>query len=306
VVIPYAEASHVSTTRPVKIENSMVSEDFMRLSLAFSPCPNDTYIFHALASGLVRLPDASLDIVLADVERLNEAASAKTPDICKVSVAAAASALDEYRLLRAGGALGRGVGPVLVTQGVTRLEDLDGQDVAIPGRRTTAALIFGLLCRARGIAPKIKELVYDQVMPAVAAGQCAAGVVIHEGRFTFAEHGLTRLLDLGAWWEKDRGLPIPLGCIIMRRSLGLDLAQAVTSAIRASLNHARQHPEASAQYIREHAQEMDPDVIARHIATFVTEASLDIGPEGEAATLALLAEARRAEELGELPEDVFA
>ncbi|GAB6125813.1 1,4-dihydroxy-6-naphthoate synthase [Humidesulfovibrio idahonensis] len=278
----------------------------IRLSLAYSPCPNDTFIFHALASGLVRVPGAELDITLADVERLNESAAAHTPDICKVSVAAAGAVLDEYRLLRAGGALGRGVGPVLVTRDATRLEDLDGKPVAIPGRRTTAALIFGLLCRERGIAPKIVELVYDEVMPAVTSGQCAAGVVIHEGRFTFAEHGLSRLLDLGAWWEQDRGLPIPLGCIVMRRSLGLDLARTVTTAIRESLTHARLHPEAGARYIREHAQEMDPGVIARHIATFVTEASHDIGPEGEAATLALLAEARRAEGLGELPEDVFA
>jgi len=278
----------------------------IRLSLAYSPCPNDTFIFHALASGLVRVPGAELCITLADVERLNESAAAHAPDICKVSVAAAGAVLDEYHLLRAGGALGRGVGPVLVTRDATRLEDLDGKPVAIPGRRTTAALIFGLLCRERGIAPKIVELAYDEVMPAVTSGQCAAGVVIHEGRFTFAEHGLSRLLDLGAWWEQDRGLPIPLGCIVMRRSLGLDLARTVTTAIRESLAHARLHPEASAQYIREHAQEMDPGVIARHIATFVTEASHDIGLEGEAATLALLAEARRAEGLLELPADVFA
>ena len=278
----------------------------MRLSLAFSPCPNDTYIFHALASGLVRVPGVEFDISLADVERLNESAAAGAPDICKVSVAAAGAVLDDYRLLRAGGALGRGVGPILVTRDAARLEDLHGKPVAIPGRRTTAALIFGLLCRERGVAPVIKELVYDEIMPAVTSGECAAGVVIHEGRFTFAEHGLARLLDLGAWWETERDLPIPLGCIVMRRSLGGELALAVTAGIRESLAHARQHPEAGAAYIREHAQEMDPGVIAKHIATFVTEASHDIGPGGEAATLVLLAEARRAAGLGELPEDVFA
>jgi 1,4-dihydroxy-6-naphthoate synthase len=278
----------------------------MRLVFACSPCPNDTYIFHALVTGLVRVPGVEFDVTLADVERLNEAAAAKTPDVCKVSVAAAGAVLDDYRLLRAGGALGRGVGPILVTRDATRLEDLDGKPVAIPGRRTTAALIFGLLCRERGVRPQIVELVYDEIMPAVTSGRCAAGVVIHEGRFTFAEHGLARLLDLGAWWEEDRGLPIPLGCILMRRSLGLDLARAVTVGIRESLAHARLHPEAGAAYIRQHAQEMDPAVIAKHIATFVTEASDDIGPEGEAATLALLAEARRAEGLGGMPADVFA
>jgi len=277
----------------------------MRLQFHYSPCPNDTFIFHALAAGLVRVPGVEFGITLADVERLNEAASAGLPDVCKVSVAAAAGVLGEYRLLRAGGALGRGVGPILVSGQGQRLDDLHGKRVAIPGRRTTANLIFGLLCRERGIRPELVELVYDQVMPAVTSGECAAGVVIHEGRFTYAEHGLTRLLDLGAWWEEDRGLPIPLGCIILRRSLGLDLARAVNAGIRASLEHARAHPEASRGYIRQHAQEMDEGVIARHIETFVTEASLDIGPEGEAATLALLAEARRAEGLGDLPPDVF-
>lgn len=280
----------------------------MRLTLHYSPCPNDTYIFHALSHGLVQVPGVEFDVTLADVERLNEAAASGAPDLCKVSVAAAAGVLDEYRLLRAGGALGRGVGPVLVTKDAERLEDLHGKKVAIPGRRTTAALIFGLLCRERGIVPELVELVYDEVMPAVASGRCAAGVVIHEGRFTFAEHGLSRLADLGAWWEGDRNLPIPLGCILMRRSFGLQLARAVNQGIRESLIYARQHPEASGGYIRAHAQEMDPAVCARHIETFVTEASLDLGAEGEAAILELLAEARRAEGvsgLGALPHDVF-
>jgi len=248
----------------------------MRLTLYYSPCPNDTFIFHALASGLVCVPGAELAITLADVERLNLAAAAHEPDICKVSVAAAAAVLDEYRILRAGGALGRGVGPVLVSKAGMRLEDLDGKPVAIPGRRTTANLIFGLLCRERGIAPQLVEMVYDEVMPAVESGRCVAAVVIHEGRFTYAERGLSRLLDLGAWWEEVRGLPIPLGCILMRRSLGLDLARAVDEAIRSSLLYARQHPEAGQQYIRDHAQEMNEAVIARHIETFVTAASLGL------------------------------
>jgi Predicted periplasmic solute-binding protein len=263
----------------------------MLLSLHYSPCPNDTYIFHALASGLVRVPGVEFNITLADVERLNESAEAGRADICKVSVAAAAGLLSEYRILRAGGAMGRGVGPVLVAQPGARLEDLHGKRVAIPGKRTTANLIFGLLCKAKGIVPELVELVYDEVMPAVNAGDCAAGVVIHEGRFTFAQHGLDRLLDLGAWWEQAFNLPIPLGCIVLRRSLGLELAHAVNDGLRASLEYARSHPEAGQSYIREHAQEMDPAVCARHIETFVTEHSRDIGAEGEASILALLREA---------------
>lgn len=278
----------------------------MRLSLAYSPCPNDTYIYHALAMGLVHVPGVSFDITLADVERLNESALSGRPDVCKVSAATAGLLLDDYYVLRAGGALGRGVGPVLVTRDARDVADLDGRPVAIPGRRTTAALIFGLLCRERGIAPAPVELVYDEIMPAVKNGRCAAGVVIHEGRFTYADHGLAKLLDLGAWWETERDMPIPLGCIVMRRSLGRGLALAVTEGIRQSLEHARNHPGDSTRYIREHAQELDPEVIARHIATFVTDASRDIGPAGEAATLALMTEARRAEGLGPMPADVFA
>lgn len=279
----------------------------MRLSLHYSPCPNDTYIFHALAAGLVRVPGVDFEVRLADVERLNEVACAGGADICKVSVAAAAAVLGEYRILRAGGAMGRGVGPILVgpnfaNTGGTALEALHGKRVAIPGRRTTANLLFGLLCKARGIAPELVELVYDEVMPAVKAGDCAAGVVIHEGRFTFAQQGLARLLDLGAWWEEAYGLPIPLGCIVMRRSLGLELAQAVDEGIRASLNYARMHPEAGRDYIRQHAQEMDEAVISQHIGTFVTDHSLDIGHEGEAAILALLTQAQGGEKA---PADVF-
>lgn len=277
----------------------------MRLSLQYSPCPNDTFIFHALWAGLVRVPGLEFAVQLADVERLNQAAASGAPDVCKVSVAAAAAVLDDYLVLRAGGALGRGVGPVLVSKAGVRLEDLHGRPVAIPGSRTTAALIFGLLCRERGVAPRLVERVYDEVMPAVESGACAAGVVIHEGRFTYAERGLSRLLDLGAWWEQARGLPIPLGCIVMRRSLGLDLCRAVDAGIRQSLAFARRDPSASEAYIRAHAQEMDPAVVARHIETFVTEASLDLGAEGEAAGLALMAEARRAQGLPPMPAQVF-
>ncbi len=273
----------------------------MRLSLHYSPCPNDTHIFHALAAGLVRVPGAEFEVALADVEQLNMTAQAGGADVCKVSVAAAASVLDRYLVLRAGGALGRGVGPILVGPEGTRLEDLHGRRVAIPGRRTTAALLFGLLCQARGVRPELVELVYDQVMPAVQAGDCAAGVVIHEGRFTFAQYGLSRLLDLGAWFEEDCGLPIPLGCIVMRRGLGLELARAVNQGIRQSLEYARAHPEAAREYIRAHAQEMDPEVIRQHIETFVTDHSLDMGEEGEAAIRALFTQI-----LGErLPPDIF-
>lgn len=261
-----------------------------RLSLGYSPCPNDTFIFHGLASGQVVWP-GGLDITLADVEELNGRAAAGELDVVKVSVAAAAGILDEYVLLRAGGAMGYGVGPILVAGQERDLASLDGKTIAIPGAKTTANLLFGLCCREAGVSVTLKEMVFDEVMLAVMAGEVDAGVVIHEGRFTFEQQGLTRILDLGAWWENHTGLPIPLGAIAIRRSLGEGVARSMNEAIRQSLLMARKAPAGAWDYIKEHAQEMDDAVIRTHIETFVTDYSLDIGSGGERAVGRLLAEA---------------
>jgi 1,4-dihydroxy-6-naphthoate synthase len=264
------------------------------LRIGFSPCPNDTFIFHALATGAVSWP-GGLEVVMADVEELNAMAVAGALDVVKVSAAAAAGIMSEYVLLRAGGAMGYGVGPVLVGpgangEGEAGLQALDGGTVAIPGRRTTAALLFALCCREAGISVNLEPMVFDQVMPAVAAGRVDAGVVIHEGRFTYASQGLERIMDLGAWWETHTGLPIPLGAIAMRRSLGDAALRAMNRAIRESLLAARANPDGAWEYVRKHAQEMDEDVIRRHIATFVTDYSLDVGEAGEQALGRLLGE----------------
>lgn len=261
-----------------------------KMSLGYSPCPNDTFIFHGLASGLIPW-SGGLDILLADVEELNTLAAAGKMDVIKVSVAAAADILDDYVLLRAGGAMGFGVGPILVAIGECDLKALDGKTVAIPGSKTTANLLFGLCCREAGVNVTLKEMVFDEVMPAVAAGAVDAGVVIHEGRFTFAQQGMTRILDLGAWWEEHTGLPIPLGAIAIKRSLGEEIARAMNEAIRQSLLGARQNPEGARDYIKQHAQEMDDDVIREHIGTFVTDYSLDVGDGGVEAVSRLLREA---------------
>ncbi|MGE4297413.1 MAG: 1,4-dihydroxy-6-naphthoate synthase [Desulfovibrionaceae bacterium] len=258
------------------------------LTLGYSPCPNDTYIFHALAAGLTPVAGYATDIFLADVEELNALAAKGIPDVVKVSTAAAAGLLDTYVLLRAGGAMGFGCGPVLVGRDDRPLEAYRNATVAIPGRRTTANLL--LECHGGFAGPRL-ELVFDQVMPAVAEGRADLGVVIHEGRFTYAAHGLRKRLDLGQWWEEAFALPLPLGCIAIRRSLGPDAAKAVQRAIRASLAHANADPVAPWDYITAHAQEMDPEVIRNHIATFVTPFSHDIGDAGEHAMRTLLAKA---------------
>lgn len=261
-----------------------------KMTLGYSPCPNDTFIFHGLASGAVNWP-GGLDITLADVEELNNMALGGKLDIVKVSVAAAAGILDEYVLLRSGGAMGYGVGPILVAGQECALSDLDGKTVAIPGSKTTANLLFGLCCKEAGITVRLKEMVFDEVMPAVSSGEADAGVVIHEGRFTFRELGMTRILDLGAWWEQYTGLPIPLGAIAIRRSLGAKVALRMNEAIRQSLLLARQNPDVAKSYIKQHAQEMDDGVIREHIDTFVTDYSLDVGEAGVDAVERLLAEA---------------
>lgn len=260
------------------------------LTLGYSPCPNDTYIFHGLASGAVPWP-GHLSISLADVEALNGRAAAGMLDVVKVSVGAVAGILDRYVLLRAGGAMGFGVGPLLVAREARDLASLDGCEVAIPGRRTTANLLFSLCCREAGITVRTREMVFDQIMPAVAAGEVDAGVVIHEGRFTFGRLGLTRVVDLGAWWEAYSGSPVPLGGIAIRRSLGMEAARAMNAAIRQSLLRAREHPGGAWEYIKEHAQEMDDEVVREHIATFVTDYSLDVGEAGERGVERLLREA---------------
>jgi len=261
-----------------------------KLSLGYSPCPNDTFIFHGLASGVVPWP-GGLDITLADVEELNGMAASGKLDVVKVSAAAAAGILDDYVLLRAGGAMGYGVGPILVAKEGRALAFLHGKTVAVPGRKTTANMLFGLCCREAGVSVTLKEMVFDEVMPAVVSGEVDAGVVIHEGRFTFQGQGLARILDLGAWWEGQTGLPIPLGAIAIRRSLGQDVAHSMNEAIRQSVLTARKNPEGAWAYIKEHAQEMDDAVIREHIDTFVTDYSLDIGEAGEKAVTRLFSEA---------------
>ncbi|MFO7597598.1 MAG: 1,4-dihydroxy-6-naphthoate synthase [Desulfocurvibacter africanus] len=272
------------------------------LSLGISPCPNDTYIFEALVHGRVDAGGLTFDTRLEDVETLNAKAWQGEYDVVKISVAAAVRFLDKYALLPCGGALGRSCGPLLVARPGVRLEDIADVAVAIPGRLTTAHLLLELTGLHHGPRPVLR---YDEVIPAVAEGKVAAGVVIHEGRFTYEAHGLRKLLDLGEWWERDTGLPIPLGAIAVRRSLGPDIARLVAEAIRASLTHARKHPEDALPWITAHAQELSTEVIRAHIEMFVNDFSMDLREEGKAAVTRLLEAAARVEGMSLADSDIF-
>ena len=269
----------------------------MPLRLGISPCPNDTYIFSALVEGRVPLPGGlgPLSTHFADVEELNALARQGYLDVTKLSVAAVAGILDDYAVLHAGGALGRGCGPLLVAPRPTALAELRNAAIAIPGAMTTANMLLSLHGAFTG--PR-EELVFDRIMPALERGDYAAGVIIHESRFTYAEHGLHLVLDLGAWWEEATGAPIPLGVIAAKRSLGDAALKRINACIRASLENANADPLAGKPFIRSHAQEMDETVLERHIATFVNEFSLNLGEEGRFAVERLV---RRAAELRGVP-----
>ncbi|MEV6371052.1 1,4-dihydroxy-6-naphthoate synthase [Micromonospora musae] len=260
----------------------------MALSLAFSPCPNDTFIFHALVHGQVS-GAPPVEVTFADVDVTNTAAERGEFDLVKVSYAALPWLLDKYHLLPCGGALGRGCGPLVLTRGDR--SDLSGATVAVPGDRTTAYLLFRLWAADRPPA-RIEVVPFHEIMPGVAAGRYDAGLVIHEARFTYHRHGLTSLVDLGEWWEADTGLPIPLGAILARR--GAVDPEAAAGWIRESVRMAWADPAASRDYVLSHAQEMELDVVDRHIGLYVNEFSADLGEAGFAAVDALLGRAAAA------------
>ncbi|MEU5214496.1 1,4-dihydroxy-6-naphthoate synthase [Streptomyces sp. NPDC020742] len=268
-----------------------------RLTFAHSPCPNDTFTFHAWSHGL--LPGApALEVTLADIDVTNGLAERGGTDLLKISYAALPHVLDRYALLPCGGALGRGCGPLVLT----RPEDgpdafaparLAGRTVAVPGDRSTAYLLFRLWA-ARAVPGGVGEVVvlpFAEIMPAVRDGRVDAGLVIHEARFTYPRYGLHRLVDLGAAWEADTGRPIPLGAIVARRDLGAQTLRAAHRAAAASVRFAWRRPAASAAYVRAHAQEMAPEVVEQHIGLYVNGYTAELGEDGYGAVRELLGRA---------------
>lgn len=262
------------------------------INIAFSPCPNDTFIFHAWVHRLI--PDApELNVMYADVDITNNLAAKPnetSPDIMKISYAALPWVLDQYTLLPCGGALGRGCGPLVLTSQERSARDLQGCTVAVPSERSTAYLLFRLWAAQQipGGVGKIIVMPFDKIMPAVQRGEIDAGLVIHEARFTYGNYNLKLLADLGNWWEEDTGLPIPLGAIVAKR--GMD-TEAIGAWIKQSLDYAWKHPEASEEYIMSHAQEMSHDVTRAHIDLYVNEFSYNLGEDGYGAIKALLGRA---------------
>jgi 1,4-dihydroxy-6-naphthoate synthase len=254
------------------------------LSLAFSPCPNDTFVFHALAHGQVA-GAPPVEVTYADVDVTNNAAERGAFDLVKVSYAALPWLLGRYALLPCGGALGYGCGPLVLTRGAATVE---GGKVAVPGDRTTAYLLFRLWA-AQARPASIEVVPFHEIMPGVAEGRYDAGLVIHEARFTYQRYGLTAIADLGEWWQGETGLPIPLGAILAKRDT-VDAAEA-TRWVRDSVRQAWADPGRSQEYVLAHAQEMEPDVARQHIALYVNQFTENLGEDGYAAVRALLGRA---------------
>ncbi len=252
----------------------------MKLSLGFSPCPNDTYIFDAMVHGKIDTEGLAFDMVLGDVEMLNQKAFAGELDITKLSYHAVAYLTDTYRLLDAGSALGNNCGPLLIAKNAKSREAIATGTIAIPGKYTTANFLLSYAF------PEVQhkvEMVFSDIEDAVLAGDVDAGLIIHENRFTYAQKGLVKLLDLGEHWESTTGMPIPLGGIAIRRDLPIDVQHKVNRVLQRSVQFAFDHPSAALPFVRAYAQEMDEAVMYQHIALYVNDYTLHLGERGRAA-----------------------
>jgi 1,4-dihydroxy-6-naphthoate synthase len=254
------------------------------LDIAFSPCPNDTFIFHAMLHGLVDTKDLNFIPFLDDVETLNQKAFSGRFPVTKLSFYAYLKLLDQYELLDAGSALGYGCGPLLVAR--TKQLDLFKSKIAMPGNYTTANLLFNLW---RPGIENIEFTHFDNILEGVESGEYDAGVIIHEGRFVYKDYNLMQIIDLGEWWEKETGLPIPLGCIAVKKESEIySLKGEIENIIRASLNYAFQNRMVSREYIKGLSQELDDNVIDSHIDLYVNEFTVSLGDKGREAINALV------------------
>lgn len=274
----------------------------MKLTLGFSPCPNDTFIFEAMVHGRVDTEGLEFDWFLADVEELNRRAVEGSVDITKMSFHAYARTAQKYLILDSGSALGRSNGPLVVSRRKIWPDELDDALIAIPGMLTTANLLFSIFWPR---ATRKREYLFSDIPEAVLSGEADAGLIIHETRFTYRAMGLSMVADTGAMWEEMTGLPVPLGCIVANRNIADVTASKIDRAIRRSIEYALTNPRESVEFIRKHASETDAEVTREHIKLYVNDFSLSQGEEGRKAIERLFAEARQRGVTEPLPERIF-
>lgn len=272
-----------------------------KLKLGISPCPNDTFIFHALTHGKLD-NDFEFEVEHLDVEALNQSVHSQQFDVCKLSYATLVNVLDNYQILRSGGALGKGVGPLLIASKELSEVQIDEAVIAIPGENTTANFLLSL---AYPRAKHKKVMLFSEIENAVLNGEVDAGLIIHENRFTYQDKGLICLLDLGNYWEQVSSALIPLGGIAVKRSLDPFIKQALQKLISQSVQYAFDHPQDSNDYVKAHAAEMNKEVIQKHIHLYVNEYSVDVGAEGEQAVKTLFDKAVEKELVEEISKPIF-
>lgn len=274
----------------------------MNLSLCFSTCPNDTFMFDALVNKRIDLQGLKFDVALADIEELNKNALRAIPDITKISINAYGAVSENYQLLSSGSALGRGVGPLVVSKRKIYPDEVRYAKIAIPGVQTTANLLFSL---AYPDANDKKVYLFSDIEDVVLSNEMDVGVVIHETRFTYQKRGLIKLNDLGDFWETETGLPIPLGGIAIRRDLSQNVKVLVQQLIAQSVNFAFANPDLSTNYVRTYAQEMDVEIMRKHIQLYVNSYSADLGDSGRSAINFLLEKGRSLKFFDQLVTPVF-
>ncbi len=273
-----------------------------KLSLGFSPCPNDTFIFDALLHGKVDTEDLEFEVFMADVEALNRRAFVGDIAVTKLSYHAFAHLTHRYALLHSGSALGRGCGPLLVARQPMSEADICAAHIAIPGLMTTANFLLSL---AYPTAQRRQETLFSDIEDAVLEGRADAGLIIHENRFTYQQRGLVRLLDLGGYWENTTGLPIPLGGIVVNRDLPKATQEKMNRVLRRSVEYAFAHPDDVMPFVRAHAQAMDDAVMRAHIDLYVTQYTVDLGEDGRQAVQEMFRIARERGVVSGLREDLF-
>jgi 1,4-dihydroxy-6-naphthoate synthase len=272
------------------------------LSLGFSPCPNDTFMFDAMVHSKIDTEGLEFDVIMEDVESLNQRAIRNELDVSKISFAAYARVMEKYNLLNSGSALGNGVGPLLVSKQEFPLTELAGKKIAVPGLHTTANFLFSIFF------PEVKhkvEIIFSGIEDAVLSGKVDAGVIIHENRFTYEAKGLKRICDLGELWEKQTGEAIPLGGIAVKKKLPVDTLQKIDRVLRRSVEFAFANPESGAGYVKQHAQEMDEEVRRKHVSLYVNQYSIDLGEKGKHAVETLFKKAKDSGLIDSVPQSIF-
>jgi 1,4-dihydroxy-6-naphthoate synthase len=274
----------------------------MKLTLGFSPCPNDTFIFDAMVHGRIDTEGLEFDYFLADVEELNRRAFDGTVDITKMSFHAYAYAANNYLILDSGSALGRKSGPLLISKRHINSEELSDKLIAIPGKYTTANLLLGI---AWPEAVNRKEYLFSDIEAALLNEEVDAGLIIHETRFTYAKKGLLKIADLGVFWEKMTNLPVPLGTIVVKRSLPYDVALRVNRIVRRSLEFAYRDSVPAFDFVVGNAKEMDKNVMNSHIKLFVNDFTLNLGDEGRSAIEKFFSIGSERKAIPALPDRIF-